>query len=406
MRGFLGLAGYYRCFLKNYGLLAPPLTSLLNKDSFQWSDAAASSFQSLKVALSTAPVLHLPDFSKPFIVDCDASGMGFGAVLHQGDGPLAFYSRPFAARHMKIAAYERELIGLVQVVRHWRPYLWGRQFIRTDHYALKFMLDQRLSTVPQHQWVSKLFGFDFSVEYKPGRLNTVADALSRRDQQEHHLAVISSPSFQLLDDIRQEINKDIDLRHLRDNIVTSLGEPWHTEQGLILKGKRVYIPQHSATLPEILQISHTLAHEGIQKTLQRLRRDFVLDSDRIVVRDLVRCCTTYQHNKTEALHPAGLLQPLEVPDQIWSDISLDLVEGLLKVNGKSVILTVVDRFSKFAHFIPLAHPYTAASVARAFFNDIVRLHGFPQSIVSDRDPIFTGHVCEICSNKQESKSYA
>ena len=155
-----------------------------SKDSFQWSDAAASSFQSLKVALSTAPVLHLPDFSKPFIVDCDASGMGFGAVLHQGDGPLAFYSRPFAARHMKIAAYERELIGLVQAVRHWCPYLWGRRFtVRTDHYAFKFMLDQRLSTVPQHQWVSKLFGFDFSVEYRPGKLNTVADALSCKGPQ-------------------------------------------------------------------------------------------------------------------------------------------------------------------------------------------------------------------------------
>ena len=167
---------------------------------------------------------------------------------------------------------------------------------------------------------------------------------------------------------------------------------WHTEQGLILKGKRVYIPQQSASLPEVLQLSHTPAHEGIQKTLQRLRRDFIIDTDHTVVRDFVRSCTTCQRNKTEALHPAGLLQPLEVPDQIWSDISIDFIEGLPKVNGQSVILTVVDRFSKFAHFIPLAHPYTAASVARAFFTDIVHLHGFPQSIISDRDPVFTGHV--------------
>ena len=183
MRGFLGLAEYYRRFIQNFGLIAAPLTQLLRKDAFQWNETATSAFNKLKKALCTAPVLHLPNFSKSFIVDCDASGTGFGVVLHQGDGPLAFFSKPFAIRHLKVSAYERELIGLVQAVRHWRPYLWGRQFIvRTDHYALKFMLDQRLSTVPQHQWISKLFGYDFVVEFRPGRLNTVADALSRRDQ--------------------------------------------------------------------------------------------------------------------------------------------------------------------------------------------------------------------------------
>jgi hypothetical protein len=77
---------------------------------------------------------------------------------------------------------------------------------------------------------------------------------------------------------------------------------------------------------------------------------------------------------------------------VWADISIDFIEGLPKVAGKLVILTVVDRFSKYAHFIPLGHPYTAASVARVFFDGIVRLHGFPSSIVSDRDPVFTGNV--------------
>ena len=106
----------------------------------------------------------------------------------------------------------------------------------------------------------------------------------------------------------------------------------------------------------------------------------------------MRTCATCQRNKTEALQPAGLLQPLAVPSQVWVDISIDFIEGLPKVGGKSVILTVVDRFSKYAHFIALGHPYTAASVARAFFDGIVRLHGFPTSIVSDRGPVFTGHV--------------
>jgi hypothetical protein len=108
-----------------------------------------------------------------------------------------------------------------------------------------------------------------------------------------------------------------------------------------------------------------------------------------VVQDFVRGCATCQRYKSEHLHPAGLLLPLTVPQGIWTDIALDFVEALPHVKGKSVILTVVDRFSKYCHFIPLAHPYSAESVAQAFFTDIVRLHGVPQSIVSDRDPVFT-----------------
>jgi hypothetical protein len=87
----------------------------------------------------------------------------------------------------------------------------------------------------------------------------------------------------------------------------------------------------------------------------------------------------------------GLLQPLLVPDQVWNDIAMDLIEGFPKVGGKSVIVIVVDRFLKFAHFIPLSHPYSANSVAKAFFDNIVRLHGIPCSIVSDRDPVFTSN---------------
>ena len=129
LRGFLGLVGYYRKFIRDFGLIAAPLTRLLRKDAFAWDDEADAAFQALKGALSTGPVIQMPDFDKQFVVDCDASGTGFGAVLHQDARPLAFFSWPFAARHLKLAAYERELIGLVQAIRHWRPYLWGRHFL-------------------------------------------------------------------------------------------------------------------------------------------------------------------------------------------------------------------------------------------------------------------------------------
>ena len=103
----------------------------------------------------------------------------------------------------------------MQAVRHWRPYLWGRHFlVRTDHYSLKFLLDQRLSTVPQHQWISKLLGFDFTVEYRPGRLNSAADALSRRDEEAAAALALSGLSFILYDDIRAAMAMDLVARDL------------------------------------------------------------------------------------------------------------------------------------------------------------------------------------------------
>jgi hypothetical protein len=143
---FLGLAGYYRRFINDYGAIATLLIALLRKVGFRWTEAA---FRALQRALTTAPVLQLPDFGHDFVVECDTFGSGFSAVLHQGGGPVAFFSKQIAPRHAKLAAYERELIGLVLTVRHWRHYLWGRTFlIRTDHFSLKFLLDQRLSTIP------------------------------------------------------------------------------------------------------------------------------------------------------------------------------------------------------------------------------------------------------------------
>jgi hypothetical protein len=234
LREFLGLAGYYRKFIKDFGVLAAPLTQLLKKEGFSWSDEANNAFLLLKKALTTAPVLHLPDFNNTCIVECDASGSSFGVVLHQGKGAIAFFSKT-TTRHHALAAYERELIGLIHAVRHWRPYLWGRTFIiRTDHYGLKFLLDQRLATIPQHHWVSKLLGFNFSVEYKPGRTNVVADALSCRDIEQGVVHTLSSPNFDIMASIRKANIFDLALVALKDQITAGmLGEPWALTDGLV-----------------------------------------------------------------------------------------------------------------------------------------------------------------------------
>jgi hypothetical protein len=128
-------------------------------------------------------------------MECDVSSSSFGAVLHQGTRSVAL-NVPITVHHTKLTAYERELISIVYVVHHWRPYLWGHAFvIKTGHYSIKFLLDQRLSTILQHQWASKLLQFNFQVEYKRGTTNVVVDALSRRDTETAVVMAISSPLF-------------------------------------------------------------------------------------------------------------------------------------------------------------------------------------------------------------------
>jgi hypothetical protein len=327
-----------------------------------------------------------------FVVECDASGSGMGVVLHQGSGPMAFFSRRLAPRHTKLAAYERELIGLVQVVKHWRSYLWGHPFlIKTDHFSLKYLLGQRLAMIPQHQWASKLIGFDFKIEFKPGSSNVVADTLSHHDTEEEAARMaLPIPSFQLFDDICDGLDKDPDLQALKNEVQAgSKSDQWEVMDDLITVKGKIYMPASSPTRQTLLDHAHGMGHEGTEKTLNRCRADFYSLGIRAAVRDFVCACITCQHNKTDHLHPAGLLQPLEVPTTVWSDLAMDFIEDFPRVNGKSVILIVVDRFSKAAHFIPLGHPYTALLVARLFFDHIVKLHGIPSSIVSDRDLVFT-----------------
>ena len=175
--------------------------------------------------------------------------------------------------------------------------------------------------MPQHQWISKLFGFDFSVQYRPSRLNTVADALSRRDADHDTtggdsegtaLCIRSGPTFGLFTDIRRATAAAPDALLLQQQLATGeLEEPWHLADGLLLHGRRVFVPAHEDLHHQVLLLAHSAGHEGVQKTLHRLRADFYIPGDRALVHDWVRSPMTCQRNKTQTLRPAGLLQPLD-----------------------------------------------------------------------------------------------
>lgn len=166
-------------------------------------------------------------------------------------------------------------------------------------------------------------------------------------------------------------------------------------QGTLLYKNRLVLPASSNLLPAVLHAYHDSVlggHSGFLRTYKRLTAELFWPGMKGHVKKYVEECTTCQRNKTDTLRPTGLLQPLPIPDRIWEDISMDFVEGLPRSHGHDAILVVVDRLSKYSHFIALDHPYTAKTIAATFVKEIVRLHGFPRTIVLDRDKIFVSRA--------------
>lgn len=146
-----------------------------------WGAESTEAFRQLQKAVSTAPVLAMPDFSQPFSIECDASRKGVGVILSQNKRPVAFFSKALADSSLTKSVYEKELMALVLAIRHWRPYLLGQRFmVYTDHKSLRYLLEQRITTQNPQNWLAKLLGYEFDIVYKVGAANKVADALSRK----------------------------------------------------------------------------------------------------------------------------------------------------------------------------------------------------------------------------------
>ncbi|GMI66113.1 hypothetical protein HRI_000280600 [Hibiscus trionum] len=287
------------------------------------------------------------------------------------------------------------MLAVLMAVKKWAPYLVGRHFkIKTDHQSLRFLTANQAITPAQQKWVTKMMGFDYEASYRGGVHNTVEDALSRKPAgREGSLMAISCVSTDVLARIAKSWETDAKLKKviekLQQNPSASSKYAW---DGRLLKRKgRLVVGQDPNLRKELLKFFHEGAvggHSGTVAMIKRMSGVMGWKGMRKDVKNFVRECGICQKNKGDLIHPRGLLQPLPIPEAIWSSISMDFIEGLPKSRNKDVIWVIVDRLTKYAHCIPLAHPFSAKEVAQVFLENIFKLHGMPQNIVCDRDRLF------------------
>ena len=236
-------------------------------------------------------------------------------------------------------------------------------------------------------------GFQYEIQYKSGVENKVADALSRVPGNDFLLMALSTMQSDLMTLIGQTWQQDPNLQQiiLKKQQDPSSYPKYQLIDGQLRRKGRLVIGADVELRAKLLRWTHTSpvgGHSGRDATLKRLKQLFFWKGMTKDVHTFIRECLVCQTCKYDHHSPYGLLQPLPVPTEVWVDISMDFIEGLPKSHGKEVIWVVVDRLSKYAHFIALAYPYTAETVAQSFLDNIYKLHGLPQSIVSDRDTIF------------------
>ena len=402
VRSFVGLAGYYRRFIKGFSAISAPLHELTKQNvAWDWSSAHDRAFEQLKRAMTSAPVLRLPDPALPFDVHVDASGFAVGAVLQQDHGngmqPVAFFSHKLLPAERNYATHEQEMLGIVLALRAWRCYLEGVEFtVNSDHEKLQQLQTQPILSRRQARWMEELSAFNHRIKYVPGAKNR-ADALSRRPDlkatQPESADVLSTsvlrPDSDTLSRIIGAYEEDSFVKMDRTRPKPQLQE----RDGLLyhLKGTGVYLPVAMRT--EILHECHDASmaggHWGLDKTEDHVASYFWWPHMRTSIAAYVKRCDVCQRSKPSNQRPAGLLQPLPVPDYPWQQVTMDLMTLPPSNNGYDNVFVVVDRLTKMVHFIPTRKTAGAQELARLFFDNIVRLHGVPDAIISDRDTCFT-----------------
>ncbi|KAJ9563965.1 hypothetical protein OSB04_009125 [Centaurea solstitialis] len=384
VRSFHGLASFYRRFVKNFSTIVAPLSECTKQGSFEWTQSTQNAFEKIKECLCTSPILALPDFNQLFEVECDAR-----VVLVQNKRPIAYFSEKLNDSKKNYSTYDKEFYAIVRALDYWSHYLRPKQFVlHSDHQALKHINGQSKLNPRHAKWVEFLRSFIFVSKYKTGSSNIVADALSKRYAMLNVLGErVLGFSF-----IKELYLDDPDFSKVFQDCKERACGSYFIQDGFLFKNNKLCIPKGSIRELLIREVhgGGLAGHFGINKTLGVLHKHFYWPHMEGDVTALIARCATCHEAKSQ-FHQ-GLYTPLPVPSQPWEDVSMDFIVALPRTQrGKDAIMVVVDRFSKMAHFVPCHKTDDAIHVADLFFKEIVRLHGVPKNIVSDKDVKFLSY---------------
>eukprot|EP00742_Colponemidia_sp_Colp-10_P010829 GILJ01011943.1.p1 GENE.GILJ01011943.1~~GILJ01011943.1.p1 ORF type:complete len:1522 (-),score=171.97 GILJ01011943.1:111-4676(-) len=437
IRRFLGMASYYRRFIRGFSSIAQPLTSLTRKDSlFCWSPECQRSFEDLKEALTTSPILAFPRFDEPFVVFTDASAYGLGGILSQKheerEVVICYASRTMNKAEGNYSTTERECLAVVWAIQLFRPYLQGNPFtIVTDHNSLQWLMSMKGPTGRLARWSLKLQEFDFSLKYRQGRVHSNVDTLSRDPQAViadsdtiNNVMAVDEPK--LYDEVALQQRSDhewtpliryIESKQLPELITESVRTRFMAESFDIQHGRLYFIGKPTKNrrsrktlewrlvVPlrlraDVISAYHddiTAGHLGLDKTYDKLRTRFFWFGMYRDVKAWVESCVDCATKKSPRRKTPGLMQPISVSEP-FEIVAIDVLGPLPRTkSGKRYVVVCTDHFTKWPEAFAV-RTADAPTIAQLLVDEWISRYGAMQKLLSDRGSIFLSKlVMGLCS---------